>query len=327
MKLLAILLFTLSIVGCGGGSSNSNNPVDTNENTSGNTTGILTLSGDDTTIVGTQLDTGYVGTSLAAELQPDYIAIVDQASSVTFTPPNLLTPNIADPNNGFVMVVMDDSPRSGIKGISMSIIVQGSKLDYACTTPVATFIECGTNSIALDIPNKIITFDNATVINTDTNTILTIDGSLTWSGNGNGGNGGGNGGTVTELEGTWSTTCLYDDYWGTYDTGSITFSGNTFSSFGVEYSDSACTVVDESYSSSGTFAIGNSMITSSGVSANEVDVTLLTMDGNNFTYTYYDIFRIDSDRLYFGDTDGEYDGNSVAKRPIDLDFSYPSTRD
>ena len=177
MKLFAMLVLTISITGCGGGGG-SNNAT----NTSGNASGVITLSGDDTSIVGTQLDTGYVGSSLAAELQPDYITIVDKASSVTFTPPNVLTPNIADPSNGFVMVIMDDSPGSGTKGISMSIIVAGTKLDYACTTPVATFIECGINAIDLDIANKTVTFDNATVTNTDTGTILTIDGTLTWSG-------------------------------------------------------------------------------------------------------------------------------------------------
>ena len=206
MKLFMLLVFTLSITGCGGGGGNNNN--DNSTNTSGNASGVITLSGDDTSIVGTQLDTGYVGSSLAAEFQPDYITIVDKASSVTFTPPNVLIPNIADPSNGFVMVIMDDSPGSGIKGISMSIIVGGTKLDYACTTPVATYIECGINSIDLDIANKTVIFDNATVTNTDTGTILTIDGTLTWSGSNNSGNGnsGGNGnagGALTDITGTW----------------------------------------------------------------------------------------------------------------------------
>lgn len=204
MKLFTTLVLILSITSCGGGGGGNNNST----NTSGNASGVITLSGDDTSIVGTQLDTGYVGSSLAAELQPDYIIIVDKASSVTFTPPNVLTPNIADPSNGFVMVIMDDSPGSGTKGISMSIIVEGTKLDYACTTPVATFIECGINSIDLDIANKTVNFDNATVINADTGTILTIDGTLTWSGSNNSGNGnsGGNGntgGALTDITGTW----------------------------------------------------------------------------------------------------------------------------
>ena len=207
MKIFAILLLTISISGCGGGGGGEGES--SNNNTAGSTSGVITLSGDDTTIVGTQLDTGNISSSLAAELQPDYIVIVDQASSVTFTPPNILVPNIADFKNGFVLVVTDDSPGSGTKGISMSITVSGTKLDYACSSPVTVFIECGINSIVLDITNKTETFDNAAVINTDTGTILTLDGTLTWTGgssSSNGGNNGGNsntGGALTDITGVW----------------------------------------------------------------------------------------------------------------------------
>ena len=77
-------------------------------------------------------------------------------------------------------MVTDDSPGSGTKAISMSIWVSGTKYDYACTTPVSVFIECGINSISLDIGNKTVTFDNLTVTNTDTSTVLAMDGTLTW---------------------------------------------------------------------------------------------------------------------------------------------------
>jgi len=335
MKLSIIMLFALLLTGCGGGggSNTSTETGDVTGNSSGSTIGTITLSGSDTSFVGTQLDTGFIGSSLAAADQPDYIVIVDKSSTVTFEEPNLLLPMPADPNNGFGLVVIDDSADSGIKGISMSIFVSGVKYNYTCTIPASTFINCGADSIALDIANKTITFNNATVINADTNTILTMDGSLVWGDTDAVGGGGGGGGgdsdneAATELEGTWRTTCLYDDYWDSYDTGSITFSGNTFSSSGVEYSDSACTVIEESYSSTGTFVIGSFVTTSSGLSAKEIDMTLLTMDGNNFTYTFYNIFRVDSARLYNGDNDGDYDGNSIDKRPIDLDFSYYYTKD
>ena len=174
MKLPAILFALLLITSCGGGDTG------TNGNTSGSTDGTITLSGDDSEIVGTQLDTGFVGTSLAAGGQPDYIVIVDNASTVEFIAPNVLIPNLADPNNGFVVVVTDDSPGSGIKGISMSIWVSGTKYDYACTTPVSVFFECGANSISLNIGNKSVTFDNLTVTNIDSSTVLTMDGTLTW---------------------------------------------------------------------------------------------------------------------------------------------------
>ncbi|MCF6281075.1 MAG: hypothetical protein L3J28_02515 [Candidatus Polarisedimenticolaceae bacterium] len=103
--LVSSFMLTVFLSACGGGSG-SDDSQDGDENSSGSTTGVITLSGDDTTIVGTQLNTGFVGTSLAAGSQPDYIVIVDQASTVTFTPPNELIPSPADPNNGFVLAVI-----------------------------------------------------------------------------------------------------------------------------------------------------------------------------------------------------------------------------
>lgn len=175
MKLFMVSILALTIISCGGGESNNS--------TKGNTSGIITLSGDDTSIVGTKLDTGFIGASPAAGSQPDYITIVDKSSSVTFTPPNTLTPDISDPSNGFILVVSNDGSGSGIKGISMSIITGGTKLDYACSNPVSSFIDCGTNSIDLNIVNKTVKFSNAAVSNTATGSVLIIDGTLTWNGN------------------------------------------------------------------------------------------------------------------------------------------------
>jgi len=132
MKFSAILFFIFILASCGGGGSGTSGGA--GGNSTGNTNGTITLSGSDATIVGAQLNTGFVGTSLAAGAQPDYIVIVDNASTVAFTAPNILIPNLADPNNGFVVVVTDDSPGSGIKAISMSIWVGGAKHDYGCTT-------------------------------------------------------------------------------------------------------------------------------------------------------------------------------------------------
>ena len=179
---LAIAIFLTSCGGGGGGENTS--PPDNNDTTEitspGSTSGTLTLSGDDTSLVGTQLDTGFVGASLAAGSQPDYIVIVDKLSKVTFTEPNVLTPELNDPNNAFVAVITDASESSGFKVISMSIVVNGIKYDYACTSPVSTFIECGLDSITLDIPNKTVSFNNVLVTNTNTSTVLTLNGTLNW---------------------------------------------------------------------------------------------------------------------------------------------------
>lgn len=196
MKLFTTIILALFMIGCGGGGSTTN--------TQGNTSGVITLLGEDSSVIGTTLDTGFVGSSLAAGSQPDYIIIVDKASSVTFNAPNTLTPNIADFSNGFVLVVTDDSAGSGTKGISMSITVDGIKFDYACSTPVNVFIDCGPNSITLDIANKTVTFDNTTVINIANNSVLTMDGALTWTGdNININNDNNNGGALTDITGVW----------------------------------------------------------------------------------------------------------------------------
>ena len=126
------------------------------------------------------MDTGFIGSSLAAEGQPDYIVIVDSASTVSFTAPNVLIPNLADISNGFVVVVTDATALSGFQGISMSVTVSGVQYDYACSNPVSVFIDCGNDAIILDIAARTVTFDDLTVTNTDTSTILTMDGMLTW---------------------------------------------------------------------------------------------------------------------------------------------------
>lgn len=176
IKLFKLILLALPLISCG---SSSGTPA---SNTPGNTSGSITLSGSDTSVVGKKLNTGFVGSSLAAGSQPDYIIIVDNASRVTFTPPNTLTPVISDPQNGFILVVTDDGAGSGIKGISMSIIKAGAKFDYACSSPISAFIDCGTNAINLNIANKTITFNNAAVFNVVTGSTLTMDGTLTWNG-------------------------------------------------------------------------------------------------------------------------------------------------
>ena len=125
------------------------------------------------------MDTGFVGASPAAGSQPDYIVIVDSASTVAGSPGSLV-PNLADPNNGFVLVVTDATALSGYQGISMSVFKSGTKYDYACTTPVSTFIDCGSSAISLNIANKTVTFTNLLVTNTNSSDNLTMNGTLSW---------------------------------------------------------------------------------------------------------------------------------------------------
>ncbi len=170
MKHFLISIFLLSLIsGCGGGGSSTSDTEDTSDNISGS----ITLVGDDTAIVGAQLNPRYIDSFLAIPMQqPDYI-VIDTASSVNPTP--------ADALNGFTLVVTDDTAGSGMKGISMAILVNGTQYDYLCTTPVTTFIDCGgSNNIQLDIGNTSVTLTNVTVTNADTSTILTMNGTLSW---------------------------------------------------------------------------------------------------------------------------------------------------
>ena len=173
MKKIAIIIMMVLTASCGG-------DADVDGHNSGSTSGTITLSGNDTAIVGTQLDTGFIGASPASGTQPDSIIIVNSASTVLFPAADILIPDLADPNNGFVIVVTDASDISGFKVISMSVFVNGEKIDYACTSPAGVFIDCGSGSISLDIDNKTVSFSNLTVQNLDTDSVLTLDGMLAW---------------------------------------------------------------------------------------------------------------------------------------------------
>ncbi|MBL3619527.1 MAG: putative metal-binding motif-containing protein [gamma proteobacterium endosymbiont of Lamellibrachia anaximandri] len=218
------------------------------ENSTGATEGTVTLSGSDTAFVGTQLDTGYIGTSLSNDGQPDTIVIVEQSGIVTFEEPNSLLP-WNDPNNGFTIVVLDIDaiPLSAEKGISMAIMVNGIKHDYTCTTPFSGTwsVDCGgASSITLDIVNRTVSFNNTTVKNMDTDSLLTLNGTLTWIDDG--GNPGV--GPATELEGSWSSSCYFDPDEAVYIIPTFTFRADAFFLSEEDYSDADCTILEASSS-------------------------------------------------------------------------------
>lgn len=174
-------LFALTLAACGGsgsGSGSGGGSGTAGGSTSGMTTGTITLTGNDTDTVGTTLDTGFIGSSLAAAGQPDYVVIVDQVSTVSFTPPNILIPDLADPANGFVLVVTDED--AGIKAISMSIFVGGLKYDFVCNRPMGPFTDCGVDTIVVDIAGRTVTLNNTITENKISKEELILDGTLTW---------------------------------------------------------------------------------------------------------------------------------------------------
>ncbi|MCF6300762.1 MAG: hypothetical protein L3J52_06550 [Proteobacteria bacterium] len=138
---------------------------------------ILSLSGGDTVEIGDTLNAGDIAYG-RADLTgiEESIIVVDVGSTISsdpapFPPGNpgnliLITP--ADPNNTFIMIV-------GGGAISMNIVTEGVVRRYACG---GIFIDC--SQFVLDPVNRMVTFTNATVENVDTQSVLTINGILTW---------------------------------------------------------------------------------------------------------------------------------------------------
>lgn len=119
---------------------------------------------------------------------------------------------------------------------------------------------------------------------------------------------------VAELEGTWVSVCTYVDDGDYIVTRSI--NGNIATSTFALYSDSTCNTLVASKQIQHKLVIGNSITTTSGLSATELDTFTLTDVPDA-----YDIYSIIDGKLYFGDsTDVNHDMTTVDKRPIELDF-------
>ena len=124
------------------------------------------------------------------------------------------------------------------------------------------------------------------------------------------------------LEGGWIKSCGLgpDLFSGHYDVIHATFTKNTFSSTIFNYSDAACTTPLPIYpivTTSGTFFIGEDVMTREGVLATKVDyrvtefsVDTSILDGVNG----FDIFYMPPEsNLYFGES-----SNTVSERPTSL---------
>ena len=140
--------------------------------------------------------------------------------------------------------------------------------------------------------------------------------------------GGGSG--VTALEGTWKKTCGIGEGEDPanpnafYDAVTLTFIGNNFDSDIKNYSDTGCSMpipVAPNPTAKGTFTVGNSLTTTGGLQASEIDTHITEFNGAPFDIDDFDIFHIDVNTLYFGDISGAKDGTSSALRPGTLDFN------
>lgn len=133
--------------------------------------------------------------------------------------------------------------------------------------------------------------------------------------------------TKTELEGSWSK-CI--------NTAGIQvkiiyyFADNALSVNTSEYYDNQCTNIISGRLSRRTyiFDLGNTLVTSD---ASEAVREINLFNGNLYNYnndgtldtieaadSIFQIFRIENDKLYFGDIEGTLDGTSAEKRPATL---------
>lgn len=114
---------------------------------------------------------------------------------------------------------------------------------------------------------------------------------------------------LTTLEGTWM---LCD---GTGLGAEITFSNGSYSVYSTAYQEPDClTRTSSSLSGEGTYIIGNSITTTSGLVATELDGV------NELGENFYDLVYIDQGLLYFGDY-ATADGSIPENRPTDIDLT------
>ncbi len=166
-----IVLMMLYIVSC----SSDDNDSDNNK-----VSGTIQLSGPDTSFLGNSLQVG--------NIDVDGLDTTGTSRSVTLLDVNTTIEGgkliHTDFSNAFVIVVTQFTEEDNTdieKGISMAIVKNGEDNKYACLTPVANsnFTACGAG-FNMNKAKKEIVFDNTTVINTDSGTILTMNGTITW---------------------------------------------------------------------------------------------------------------------------------------------------
>lgn len=146
-----------------------------------NAQGVIELVGEDTLTVGTELEVGDIayGREDLTGLEESVIIVSKGAiisEETQSTSPN--DPDYAqsiidfpDEKNGFVIV-------AGEQLVSIVIITNGVETRYVCDSIFETSISCGSVSINKD--DKRVVFTNTTVRNTETGTVLTMNGTLQW---------------------------------------------------------------------------------------------------------------------------------------------------
>ena len=150
------------------------------EATTTNNFGTIELSGDETSDVGTELVVGHIAVGRADLTGTDKsVILTDENTEITEEGP--------EPKNldkGFILIGGDDLNANGTtsseKDISMVIFIDGEEYRFGCAVPNSgNFIDCGAD-YNIDFDKKEIVFKETTVVNTDTEVTLTMNGTITW---------------------------------------------------------------------------------------------------------------------------------------------------
>lgn len=180
MKSVLIVAACALRAACGGGSDDDGESIAAvGGGGGGGATGVITLSGTDTSAVGTQLQAGAISALAATPSFPAYAIVVNPGSTI-INAGGAIAPQLANPNNGFVVTVFGPGVGAVQSGISMIIRVNGAEYAYACSTPVVSHIECGMGSLSLNVAARTLALSDTTVINTGTGATLTLNGNLSW---------------------------------------------------------------------------------------------------------------------------------------------------
>tara|TARA_R110001583_G_scaffold60219_8_gene179033 strand:+ start:1072 stop:1608 length:537 start_codon:yes stop_codon:yes gene_type:complete len=175
LQLISTLLLTVLTM--------SNCTEESNEETTegSNVNAKLSLSGEDTNVVGTYLEVGDVAYGRVDLTGLEHsIVLVPKGATISEDKP-VLSPNDAgyvesiinfpDKENSFVIV-------AGEQLVSMILVTNGTERRYTCESLYGTSINCGL--IQLDEDSKTVIFTNTAVENTETGTLLTLNGTVKW---------------------------------------------------------------------------------------------------------------------------------------------------
>lgn len=174
-KTLSTILIALLFMSACTAETNEKTPIISGE-------GIISLTGDDTASVGNSLKVGAMaygrkdltGTEESIIIAPEESIISEDSPTLSPSDPEYVSSiiNFKDDKNAFVIVATKEL-------VSIVIVTNGIKRRYVCDSKFNTSVNCG--AITIDPKTKKVIFYDTTVKNTNTGTLLTLNGTLTWN--------------------------------------------------------------------------------------------------------------------------------------------------